>query len=208
MTTAAYVRVSTEQQRENESHIKQEEMIKQYCEENDIEDVIFYRDIAESGQQLDRDEHNKMMNNLDNIDQVIVRELSRMGRDHLQILKDVEELDDYDVDFVTLKESIDTSTAMGDAMFKIMSVINELQVELARERQMEEIERRRQKGLNIGRPKKLTEEQIDQVCKWSDKGYSYRAITLLVEDNWDVDISRPTIQRYVKNREDDNGDDN
>lgn len=206
--TAAYIRVSTQEQMENNSHIKQEEQLKHYCQERNWDNLIFYRDIAESGQKLDRDEYQDMMNNLENIDRLVVRELSRLGRDLMTILKDIEELDDKNVEFISIKEGFDTSSAMGEAMFKIVGVINELQANLARERTLEHIERQRQKGEHIGRPKKLSEQQIGQVMNWYAQGYSYKAITLLIEDKWDVDISTSTIQRYIKNREESvNGDD-
>lgn len=201
MTTAAYVRVSTQRQKDNDSHIRQEELIKDYCDKNDWNNVIFYRDIAESGQKLDRDEYSKMMNNLDNIDRVIVRELSRFGRDLIKIIEDIEELNNNDVEFISIKEDFDTSTAMGKAMLRIVGVFYELQADLAREHQIAEIERRKEKGLNIGRKKKLNNQQIDKVIEWNEKGYSYRAITLLVEDEWDIDISQQTIRRYIKGRE-------
>lgn len=196
---AGYIRVSTEKQKEENSHVRQKDLIKDWIERNlDYDNIILYEDIAISGQSKQREEYQKLMNNLQNIDYVVVRELSRFGRDHLKILQDIEELNDYDVEFVSLKEDFNTDSPMGEAMFKLISILNELQANLARQRTKEMIERRKEQGLSVGRPKKLSDKEIDKVLEWREKGLSYQDITILVKEQFGVDVGKKTIYRYVK----------
>jgi DNA invertase Pin-like site-specific DNA recombinase len=63
------------------------------------------------------------------------------------------------------------------------------------------VERRRQQGEPIGRPKKLNEEQLEQVREWREMGLSYGDITTLVEDGFGVSVDKSTIYRYCKEEE-------
>lgn len=197
MNVAGYIRVSTEQQREEESHIRQREQLMQWAERND-HDIEFFGDIAISGQSDDRPDYEEMMARLPEFDAVAVRELSRFGRSLKKVLKDIEKLQQHDTEFISITESFDTSDAMGKAMMQMIGVFNEFWANLARERAQAEVERRREQDEPIGRPKKLHEEAVDEVLHWHDLGLSYAKIATLVEDTYDIDVHRDTIRRYVK----------
>lgn len=199
---AGYIRVSTEKQKEQDSHVRQKELLEEWIEENiEFDNVRFYEDIAISGQANQREAYEELMDNLDEIDYVIVRELSRFGRDLKKVLNDFDVLEEYDVEFIEIRGGIDTTTPQGKLQQHIRASFNQYWSDLARERTLEMIERRREKGDPIGRPKKLNDEQIDQVIDWRNKGISYGDIATLVEDEFmenGQSISTKTIYRYCQ----------
>jgi len=202
MRVAGYVRVSTEQQMEEERHVRQRERLNDWADRED-HDIEIFEDIAISGQSDDRPDYDEMMDRATagEFDAVAVRELSRFGRSLQQVLGDIKTLNENDVEFMSLTESFDTSSAMGKAMMQMIGVFNEFWANLARERAQKNVERRREKGEPIGRPKKLNEEQREQVIEWHEMGLGYSAIASLVEDGFGIEVDRSTIYRYCKEAE-------
>jgi len=198
MTVAAYVRVSTQQQREEKSHENQRERIHEWADRRGHSEVEWFEDIALSGQSDERDAYERLMGSFDEFDAVVVRELSRFGRDPLTVLQDVEEIVDSDTEFVSITEDFDTSTAMGKAFVRIVAVINGMYADLRREQAIKAAERRKEKGEPVGRPKKLDDSQREEVYDLRRKGVSYTAIARLVESEpgGPEEISRETIRRY------------
>lgn len=195
MNVAGYIRVSTKQQKEDGSHENQRDELQRWAERNDHE-LECFEDIAISGQSDDRPGYQAMMDRADEFDAIVVRELSRFGRNLRKVLDDVETLDERGVEFITLSGEFDTSTAQGKLLLQVKGAFDEFWSNLAQERANEMVERRREQGKPIGRPKKLDDAQLAEVREWADKGLSYTAIATLVEDKHGVDVSRQTIYRY------------
>jgi len=195
---AAYVRVSTEQQKEEGSHEKQRERIQEWCDREGYAGIDWFEDIAISGQSDDRPEYQRLMDSYDQYDAVVVRELSRFGRDPLTVMQDVEQLVESDLEFVSISENFDTSGAMGRAFMRILAVINGMYADLRREQAVRAAEKRREQGKPIGRPKKLNEELRAEVYDLRRKAVSYSAIARVIEARPDgpETISRETIRRY------------
>jgi DNA invertase Pin-like site-specific DNA recombinase len=204
MNVAGYIRVSTEQQKEEGSHERQREQLVEWADRQG-HDLEVFEDIAISGQSDDRPAYDGLMDRAreGEFDAVAVRELSRFGRSLQQVLNDIDELAEHDVDFISVSESFDTSSAMGKAMMQMIGVFNEFWANLARERALENVERRRENGQPVGRPKKLDDGQIAECKKWADKGMSYATIAGLVGELYDIDVSRQTVRRYVIEEESD-----
>jgi len=197
MKVAGYIRVSTEQQKEEGAHETQREQLGEWATRNDHGLTIF-EDIAVSGQSDDRPAYDEMMDRLDEFDMVAVRELSRFGRSLQQVLQDIETLDEHDVAFTSITEDFSTDSAMGTAMLQMIGVFNEFWANLARERANEMVQRKREAGEPIGRPKALNGKEREQVHEWREMGLSYSAITSLVEDAYGKKVDRSTIYRYCQ----------
>jgi len=203
MTVAAYVRVSTEQQKADDSHVNQRERIEQWADRNGYDSIDWFKDIAVSGQSENREHYQRLMDSYQEYDAVVVRELSRFGRDPLTVLQDVEEIVDSDTEFVSITEDFDTSSAMGKAFVRIVAVINGMYADLRREQAVRAAERRRENGEPVGRPKKLNDELRAEAFDLRRKGVSYQAIARVVESkpNAPESISRETIRRYCNEAE-------
>ena len=101
-------------------------------------------------------------------------------------------LEDKGVDFVSLTEGIDTTTAQGKLTFHIFGALAEFERELARERTMAGLRAARERGQVGGRPRALDEEDIPQVqALMKDEDVSTADICER------FGISKPTLYRYV-----------
>ena len=84
--TACYCRLSCDDDLDGDSNsIRNQKMLLQkYADENRLRNVKFYVDDGYSGSNFDRPDFNRMMDDVDNgrISTVIVKDMSRFGRDH------------------------------------------------------------------------------------------------------------------------------
>lgn len=196
MQVAGYVRVSTEQQRDEGSHERQRDRLEEWAD-REVHSIEIFEDIAISGQSDEREAHAELMDRLSEFDAVVVRELSRWGRSLQKTLNDIDELDEQDVGFISLTEkNIDTTTPDGRLLLNIKGALDQYWSDIAQERAKEVAQRRKEQGLQVGRPQKLTDEQIEQVHEWHEMGLGYSSIVPLVEDAYGVEVSDTTIYRY------------
>ena len=86
-------------------------------------------------------------------DSVVVAELSRMTRSLSHLLRLVEEFKQKEIDLVSLRENIDTTSATGRAFIGMMGVINQMERELKSERAAAGRAAARSRGKSGGRPK-------------------------------------------------------
>ena len=107
-----------------------------------------------SGKDTNRPELIRMMEFVRQGDTLIVESISRFARNTKDLLELVEQLEKKQVQFVSQKESIDTSTPTGKFMLTIFGAVAELEREYIRERQKEGIELAIKEGRFNGRPKK------------------------------------------------------
>lgn len=137
-TTALYIRVSTEAQRDEGYSIEaQQEMLVGFCKSRRIKDYEIYIDGGFSGSSIERPEIRRLIDDVKagKISRVAVYKLDRLSRsqkDTLYLIEDV--FNPNGVDFVSLNENMDTSTPIGRAMLGIMSAFAQLERETIRER--------------------------------------------------------------------------
>ena len=130
---AIYIRVSTDAQVEEGYSIDaQKEQLAAYCISKGIKDYEFYIDGGWSGSNLERPEIQRLIKDAkeERISHCIVYKLDRLSRsqkDTLYVIEDV--LNPHNVDFVSLTESLDTSTPMGRLMIGILSAFAQLERE-------------------------------------------------------------------------------
>ena len=130
---AIYIRVSTDAQAEEGYSIDaQKEQLAAYCVSKGIKDYEFYIDGGWSGSNLERPEMQRLIKDAkdEKLSHCIVYKLDRLSRsqkDTLYIIEDV--LNPHGVDFVSLTESLDTSTPMGRLMIGILSAFAQLERE-------------------------------------------------------------------------------
>lgn len=132
-----YVRVSTENQMENYSIDEQIERLKAFCKAKDWSIYKIYTDGGYSGGNTNRPALKQLLNDINEkyIDMVVVYKLDRLSRsqkDTLSLIEDV--FLAKNVDFVSMSENFDTSTAFGRAMVGILSVFAQLEKDQITER--------------------------------------------------------------------------
>ena len=119
-----------------------------------------------SGKNTDRTAFKEMMLFVRTGDIVIVESISRIARNTKDLLSIVSELTEKEVEFVSLKENIDTTTPQGRFMLTVFGALAELERENILERQKEGIEIAKAEGKYKGRkPVPVNEEHFKAVCK-------------------------------------------
>ncbi len=146
-----YIRVSSVEQ----NTARQETLMKQLG----VDEVYIDR---MSGKDTNRPELQRMMEYVRRGDIVIVESISRFARNTRDLLELTERLKDKGVEFVSQKESIDTSTPTGKFMLTVFAAIAELEREYIRQRQREGIEIAKSKGVYKGR-KPILRDNFDAV---------------------------------------------
>ena len=123
-----------------------------------------------SGKNTDRIAFKEMMAFVRAEDIVIVESISRIARNTRDLLSIVSDLTEKGVEFVSLKESIDTTTPQGRFMLTVFGALAELERENILERQREGIEIAKSDGKYKGRkPVDVDENKFRAVCKrWRD----------------------------------------
>lgn len=153
-TAAIYIRVSTDAQAEEGYSIDaQKEQLSAYCVSKSIKKYDFYIDGGWSGSNIERPEMQRLIKDVkeDKISHVIVYKLDRLSRsqkDTLYLIEDV--FNPHGVDFVSLNESMDTSTPMGRLMLGILSAFAQLERENIRLRTRMGMKERVKAGLWMG----------------------------------------------------------
>lgn len=116
-----------------------------------------------SGLTESRPDWDKLLNYIRPSDVLVVCELSRMTRSLMHLLQVAKELDDRQINIRSLRENIDTTTATGRAFFLLMGVINQLEVDLKKERAAAGRKSAKARGRTGGRPR--TDESKLQQAK-------------------------------------------
>ena len=119
-----YVRVSTREQ-----NIARQEVLMQ---ELGVEEIFIDR---MSGKNTDRPELKRMMEYVRQGDTVIVESISRFARNTKDLLNLIEQLNQKHVEFISKKETIDTSTTTGKFMLTVFGAVAELEREYILQRQ-------------------------------------------------------------------------
>ena len=135
-----YIRISTTDQ----NTARQEVLMKDLG----VEQVFIDR---MSGKNIDRPELKRMMNFVREGDVVIVESISRFARNTKDLLELVEQLTVKQVEFVSKKEAIDTTTPTGRFMLTVFGAVAELEREYILQRQKEGIAIAKEKGVYKGR---------------------------------------------------------
>lgn len=133
---ALYVRVSTQEQaQEGYSIGEQRERLIAYCKAHNWSIADIYVDSGYSGSNLKRPAIQKLMNETDKFDVVLVYKLDRLSRSQRDTLYLIEEIFlPHGVDFVSMQESFDTSSPFGRAMIGLLAVFAQLEREQIKER--------------------------------------------------------------------------
>ena len=121
-----------------------------------------------SGKNTDRKAFKEMMAFVRAGDTVIVESISRIARNTRDLLSIVSDLTEKGVEFVSLKENMDTTTPQGRFMLTVFGALAELERENILERQREGIEIAKSEGKYKGRkPVEVDEKRFREVCaRW------------------------------------------
>lgn len=93
-------------------------------------------------------------------DTFVVHSLDRIGRSTVELIRIVNSLKDKGVNFMTLKENIETRSALGTLFFHIIASLAEFEKSNLSERTKAGLAAARARGRNGGRPSKVSDKAI------------------------------------------------
>ena len=186
IVNVAYIRVSSKDQNLD----RQRKILDGYGIEKWYEEKV-------SGKNTDRPKLKLMLDFVREGDTVYVCSFDRLSRSVLDLLDICDKLGKKNVQLVSVKERIDTSTPNGRLMLTVVGAIAEFERAIIRERQEEGIAIAKAKGVYAGRkPKEVNKELFEEYYRqWRN-----RRLTM-VELAKRLQISRSTAYRLIKKHE-------
>ena len=129
----------------------QNKLINDFCENNRIklDKIIIDEGISGSGEKTKlRDGYNSIIEMIHNqeIDTLVVISISRWGRNLGEIYKSVQLMETKGVNFLSIKENIDTSTPYGRFTINLLSSLYEMELELIKERVKDTLKVKKENG--------------------------------------------------------------
>ncbi|VYU29393.1 DUF4368 domain-containing protein [Peptoniphilus gorbachii] len=110
--TALYERLSRDDELQGESNsiVNQKKILEEYASKNNLSNIIHFTDDGISGTQFDRPGFMAMMNgvNSGNIGCIIVKDMSRLGRDYLKVGQCMEILRQKGVRLIAINDNVDS----------------------------------------------------------------------------------------------------
>ena len=172
MRIGIYARVSTKDQ----SCELQVRDLRAYCAARGFDLVREYVDVGQSGAKDSRPELNKLMDDAQKrqFDAIVVWRFDRFARSTKHLLTALEEFRSLGIQFISYQENIDTSSALGQALFTIVSAVAQLERDLIRERVSAGIRNARANGKRLGRPMRTVDP--DRILQMRAEGQTLEQI--------------------------------
>jgi putative DNA-invertase from lambdoid prophage Rac len=124
------------------------------------------------------------------VDIVIVWKLDRWGRSVSDVVSTLQELQDLGVQFVSVTEALDFTTAMGRAMGNLLAVFSEFEREMISERVKAGLAQAKLKGVKLGRPSAVEDKKEDILSLWKEN----RNKSLIAKK---LGVSRRSVARVI-----------
>jgi DNA invertase Pin-like site-specific DNA recombinase len=156
---ALYARVSTLDKGQNPE--TQLSAMRDFAALRGFDIVDDYVDRGWSGSKDRRPQLDRLMSDAKKgrFDAVLVWRFDRFGRSTSHLIHSLEEFRKLGVDFLSMSESIDTTTAIGRFFYTVLSAFAEFERNVIVERVRAGMARARKEGKAIGRPRAIVDEQ-------------------------------------------------
>jgi DNA invertase Pin-like site-specific DNA recombinase len=145
-----------------------------------------------SGARRDRPQLAELLSTVQAGDTVVVWRLDRLGRDMAHVLSVVEQLKVAGVRLSSVVDGIDSQTSTGRLMIGILASLAEYERELLHERQAAAAAVARANGKHVGRPRRMTADQLRMVCRMIDDGESVTDVCRVLQ------VPRSTFYRTLR----------
>ncbi len=124
-------------------------------------------------------------------DTLVVTRLDRLARSTLHLCQIAETLKQKQVSLQVLDQNINTSDATGRLLFNMLGAIAQFETEIRAERQMDGINKAKERGVPFGRKKKMTNKQVEELIERRKSG------TLIKTLMADYNLSKASVYRYL-----------
>ena len=150
-----------------------------------------YEDVGVSGAKHDRAGLDRLKADCrkGRFNVVVVWKFDRMARSVAHLLETLELFREQDVDFVSVTEAIDTTTAAGRMVLTFLGAVAEFEREIIRERVRAGLERAKANGVKLGRPR--VGFDVNEAVRLKQSGYSWPKLAKR------LGVSSATLRRTV-----------
>lgn len=177
MRTALYARISTTNGQSPQMQLRE---LREYCKRRGWKIIGEFTDEGISGAKDSRPELNRLMADAHKrkFDVVVVWKFDRFARSVSHLLRALETFDALGIAFVSLSESLDTSTPSGKMVFTVLGAVAELERSLIGERVRAGLRNAKARGVILGRRplRVLTTADVRQIRRDRRKGMSYEKL--------------------------------
>lgn len=193
MKIIGYIRVSTEHQ----NCANQKHEIKQYCKRNNWVVNEFVEEVISSRKDLKKRKLNRLLSKLDEDTILITTEISRIGRNMMEVMGILQQCLEKGCKVITIKENFQLGKDIQSKFIAcIFSLVAEMERQLISQRTTESLKRLKDEGKHLGRPfgfnyNKLKKKHT-KITELLDKGVSKAKISRLLGCSW------TTLHRYIK----------
>lgn len=159
--------------------------------------VVFQETISSRLAEKDRPQLQAALNALVDGDELVVTKLDRLGRDQRSVINRLHDLQERGVHIRTLDGLVSTQ-GLGNfapVLIGLLTGLAEVERSLIRERTLESVQHRREKGGNIGGRPKTNEAKARLVLRLREEGCSYRSI------REQTGLALSTIRRIITEHE-------
>ena len=125
-------------------------------------------------------------------DTLVVTRLDRLARSTLHLCQIADQLKRKDVELQVIDQNINTADATGRLLFNMLGAINQFETEIRAERQLDGINKAKEKGVKFGAQRKLSDGQIKELREKRKTG-------VLIKNLMDeYKLSKASVYRYLE----------
>lgn len=126
-------------------------------------------------------------------DSLVIYKLDRLGRNMKDLLATIEQLQQMNINLISLRDNIDTGSISGKLIMHIFASLAEFERDLIKERSAEGRREAKKKGVKFGRPQQPKPEKANMCAQLYRNGNSVSAIMRTTGIK-----SRNTVYKYLR----------
>ena len=190
-----YIRVSTDKQNTKNQRFE----IETYCTKEEIKVEKWVEETISSAKKIEERLLGKLLKQMKKGDLLLVTELSRLGRNLMQIMKILHDCMEKDIQVTTIKEKYQLGNNINSKVLAFAFGLSaEIERNLISQRTKEALLRKKAEGVILGRPKgsktkkhklKDSEEKLFSLLR------NKRSFTQIAKK---LNVHRTTVSKYVK----------
>lgn len=190
-----YIRVSSDKQTVKNQKFE----IQEYCKVKNITIGTWVEETISATKKLSERKFGKLLKRMKKDDMLIVTELSRLGRNLMQIMSILHYCMEHDVQVITIKENYELGNNINS---KVLAFAFGLSAEIERNlislRTKEALARKKAEGVILGRPKGRKSTQVkltgkdEKIKELLEKQVSKSAIARI------LGVHRLTVSKYIE----------
>ena len=150
-----------------------------------------FADKGVSGSKRSRPELDELLDIAKEGDKIVVWRLDRLGRSLSHLLEVVSGFRDRNIEFQSLTEQLDTTSAGGRLIFHVMGALAEFERSLIGERTKAGMASAKKRGVHVGRPRAMSPERTEHAKQLIEEGRTQRQVARLMK------VSPSTLFRAI-----------